>query len=156
MPELMWSGHFSDGRILFPEEDRESIKLADCNDGDEFEELVNEIYTDYDSESSIWSTSGFCIVDGEEISVDKISKAWQEADFYAKHKDKISSFPCCGVYIDDFKGYSQAIEIEQFDPTLLRYVGGSVFYGDEELIPEDYRGTGGEKALFRNGERVNF
>ncbi len=156
MPELMWRGYFSDGRILFPEEDRESIKLADCNDEDEFEELVDEIYTDYDSESSIWSTSGFCIVDGEEISVDNISKAWQDIDFYTKHQDKISSFPCCGVYIDDFKGYSQAIEIEQFDPTLLRYEDGSVFYGDEELFPEDYRGTGGEKALFRNGKRVNF
>lgn len=156
MPELMWRGYFSDGRILFPEEGRGSIKLADCEDEDEFEELVNEIYTDYDSESSIWSTSGFCIVDGEEISADSISAAWQEVDFFSKHADKLSSFPCCGVYIDDFKGYSQTIGIEQFDPSLLRYEAGSIFYGDEELIPEDYRGTGSEKALFKGGERVNF
>ena len=156
MPELMWTGYFSDGRILFPEEDRESIKLADCNSEDEFEDLVDEIYTDYDSESSIWSTSGFCIVDGEEISVGNISKDWQEVDFYAKHKDRLSSFPCCGVYIDYFKGYSQVIEIDQFDPSLLRYEAGSVFYGEEELLPEDYRGTSSEKALFKNGERVKF
>ena len=145
---------FLTDEYYFPK--RESIKLADCNSEDEFEELVDEIYTDYDSESSIWSTSGFCVVDGEEISVEKISKAWEEADFYAKHKDQISSFPCCGVYIDDFKGYSQAIEIDQYDPSLLRYEAGSVFYGEEELLPEDYRGTCSEKALFRDGKRVNF
>ena len=156
MPELMWRGYFSDGRILFPEEDRATIKLADCNSEDEFEELVDEAYTDYDSESSIWSTSGFCIFDGDEIAVDNISNSWQEIDFYTKHKDKITSFPCCGVYIDDYKGYSQAIEIDNFDPSLLRYEAGSIFYGDEELFPEDYRGTSSEKTLFKNGKRVHF
>lgn len=156
MTELMWRGYFCDGRILFPEEGRESMKLSACNGEDEFEELVDEIYTDYDSESSIWSTSGFCIVDGEEISVDDISKAWVEVGFYGKHRDKISSFPCCGVYIDTFKGYSQAIEIEGFDPSLLRHESGCLFYGEEELFPEDYQGTGGERALFKQGERVRF
>jgi hypothetical protein len=156
MAELMWRGYFSDGRILFPEEDRESIRLPDCNSEEDLEELVDEIYTDYDSESSIWSTSGFCVVDGEEIHIDDISKGWTEVEFYEKHKDKISSFACCAVYIDDFKGYSQVIEIEQFEPSMLRYEAGSIFYGDEELFPEDYRGTGGEKALFKNGERLSF
>lgn len=156
MPELMWYGCFSDGRILFPEEDRESMKLADCISEDELEELVDEIYADYDSEPSIWSISGHCIVDGEKISVDAISKQWSDIDFHGKHRDKISSFPCCAVYIDDFKGYSQVIQIEKFVPALLRYEAGSVFYDDEELFPEDYRGTGGEKSLFKNGDRVSF
>jgi len=156
MPELMWRGYFSDGRILFPEEDRESAKLPACNSAEEFEELVDEIYTDYDSESSIWSTSGFCVVDGEEIHIEDISTGWEEVEFHEKYKDKISSFACCAVYIDDYKGYSQAIEIEQFTPSKIRYESGSIFYGDEELFPEDYRGTGGEKTLYRNGDRVNF
>ena len=134
----------------------DSIKLADCSTEDEFDELVDEIYTDYDSEQSIWATSGFCIVDGEEIRVDDITKEWNEVSFHEKHKAKISSFPVCAVYIDDFKGYSQPIEIEDFDPSRLKYESGSIFYGDEELIPEDYQGTGGERALFKQGERQVF
>lgn len=156
MPELMWSGTFSNGRILISEKVQDSIKFADCNSEDDFDDLVFEVYEDYDYEPPIWSTRGLCIVNGEEVSVDEISKKWSEVEFYEKYKDKISSHLYCAVCIDNCKGYSHTIEIETFDPSLLRYESGLVFYGDDQFIPECYRGTGGEKTLFKYGERVIF
>ncbi len=156
MPDLMWRGYFSEGRILFPKENMESEKLKECSDEDQLEELVDEIYTDYDSEAPVWSTTGYCVVDGKEVRVEDQSKDWVEKDFFELYKSKIKAYDCCAVFVDHYKGYSQIIEIDKLDPALLRYENGLIYYDQEELIPDDYRGSGSEKVLFKKGERIEL
>ncbi|MDC3186012.1 hypothetical protein OBA47_02115, partial [bacterium] len=63
---------------------------------------------------------------------------------------------CCAIFLDACKGYSQQIEIEEFNSSLLTYENGVISYDGEELYPDDYRGIGSEKFLFKQGKEVKF
>jgi hypothetical protein len=156
MKQLMWRGSFSEGRILFPEEGRESERLKECSTSEELSEIIEEAYTDYDTEAPIWDLNGCCVLDGEDISVDRISSNWTDVCFYEKYREKMAGFGVCGVYIDIYKGYSQVVEIEDFDINKLSSEDGMISYDGQELYPEDYRGVASEIALVRDGNRLEL